>query len=207
MPKTESFLLRKTRHDDIEEIVQVSNLVFGPEIAFIPEELESQLSIFPEGQVCLKDKVKDRIVGFCSSLIVNFEEYGINHSLDEITDNNFIRNHDPKGKTLYGFDVTVHPDYRGMGLGRKLYEARQEICRTHQLDNIMFGGRIPNFHKYADKLSVNEYIDQVIKEKIYDPVLTFQLRNGFNVVAVMENYLPDDHESLKYATLMEWINH
>lgn len=74
------------------------------------------------------------------------------------------------------------------------------------MKNIMFGGRIPNFHKYAETMSVNEYIEQVKEEKIYDPVLTFQLRNGFNVIAVMENYLPDDHESLKYATLMEWVN-
>ncbi|WP_244862066.1 GNAT family N-acetyltransferase [Siminovitchia terrae] len=56
----------------------------------------------------------------------------ITHSLGEITDNNFIRNHNREGETLYGFDVTVHPEYRGQGLGRLLYEARRQICRTHQ---------------------------------------------------------------------------
>lgn len=71
----------------------------------------------------------------------------------------------------------------------------------------MFGGRIPHFHKYADKLPVSEYIERVIEEKIYDPFLTFQLRNGFNVKAIMKNYLPDDQESLTYATLMEWVYH
>lgn len=206
MPETEKFTLHHTKYEDIEEIVEVSNLVFGPDIAFMPEELESQLEIFPKGQVTIKDNEKGRIAGFCSSLIVNFDEYGLDHTLEEITDNNFIRNHNPSGTTLYGFDVTVHPDYRGLGLGRRLYEARKHICRTHQLKNIMFGGRIPNFYKYAEKLTVYEYIDQVVQEKIYDPVLTFQLRNGFVVKAVMENYLPDDHESLKFATLMEWIN-
>ncbi|WP_318246789.1 GNAT family N-acetyltransferase [Bacillus norwichensis] len=118
-----------------------------------------------------------------------------------------MRNHNPEGKTLYGFDVTVHPEYRGQGLGRLLYGARRQVCQTHQLKNIMFGGRIPHFHKYADRLSVSEYIERVSEGKIYDPVLTFQLRNGFTVRAILENYLPDDEESLAYATLMEWINH
>lgn len=70
----------------------------------------------------------------------------------------------------------------------------------------MFGGRIPHFYKYADKLPVNDYIDQVVEEKIYDPVLTFQMKNGFTVKTIMENYLPDDKESLSYGTLMEWKN-
>lgn len=130
--QSDRYELQETRHEDIKEIVEVSNLVFGPDIAFVPEELESQLEIFPEGQVCIKNRDHGRVAGFCSSLIVNFEDYAINHSLGEITDNNFIRNHNPGGETLYGFDVTVHPEYRGQGLGRLLYEARRQICRTHQ---------------------------------------------------------------------------
>lgn len=33
----------------------------------------------------------------------------------------------------------------------------------------MFGGRIPNYHKYADKMRPKEYIEQVRKREIYDP--------------------------------------
>ena len=59
----------------------------------------------------------------------------------------------------------------------------------------MFGGRIPNYHKYADKMRPKEYIDRVRQREIYDPVLTFQLSNDFHVRKVMTNYLPNDEES------------
>lgn len=191
-------------HEDIDEVVELSRMVYEPSIAYDREHLESQLEVFQEGQIYIK--YKGKVVAGCSSLIVNFEDYGVNHSFDDITDREYIRNHNPNGTTLYGFDVTVHPEYRKMKLGRRLYEARRELCRKLNLKNIMFGGRIPYFHKYADKLTVNEYINQVTQWEIYDPVLTFQLKNGFSVRAIMENYLPEDLESLKYATLMEWRN-
>ena len=70
----------------------------------------------------------------------------------------------------------------------------------------MFGGRIPNYHKYADQLRPKEYIDKVKQKEIYDPVLTFQLSNDFHVRKVMRNYLPNDEESKHYACLLQWDN-
>ena len=70
----------------------------------------------------------------------------------------------------------------------------------------MFGGRIPNYHKYADKMRPKEYIDRVRQREIYDPVLTFQLSNDFHVRKVMTNYLPNDEESKHYACLLQWDN-
>jgi predicted amidohydrolase len=42
--------------------------------------------------------------------------------------------------------------------------------------------------------------------KLYDPVLSFQLKNEFTLMRINRNYLPDDKASNKYATLMEWNN-
>ncbi|MEN1968762.1 bifunctional GNAT family N-acetyltransferase/carbon-nitrogen hydrolase family protein [Lentibacillus sp. N15] len=198
-------IVRNTRHEDIEGIIKMNKLGFGNEaIAFKREHFESQLKIFPEGQICIEyDGV---IVGSCSSIIVNFDEYGEDHSFDEIADEGFIRNHNPAGKNLYGIEVVVHPEYRQMKIGRRLYEARRKICKKFNLESILFGGRLPNYHKYGDQISADEYTNEVINRNLYDPVLTFQLMNGFKLHKVMANYLPDDHASLKYATLMEWRN-
>lgn len=199
------FTVRNIRKEDIDEIVIMARLAFGDEpIGFDAPHYESHIKIFPEGQVCLE--YEGNIVGACSSMIVDFEDYGENHTIDEISGDGFIQNHNPNGKNLYGLDVVVHPNYRQMKIGRRLYEARREVCKNYNLKSIIFGGRIPNYHEYADRLTPEEYVDKVINEGLYDPVLTFQLKNGFQFRAIMANYLPKDRASLKNATLMEWHN-
>lgn len=196
--------IRQIEKNDIEEIVEFSQLVYGEEIGYEGPELASQIEIFPEGQICIT--YDGKIVAMCSSLIITFDDYGVDHTFDDISDNNYIRNHNPKGDTLYGFDMTVHPEYRNMHLGRKLYDERKKICKDFNLERIMFGGRVPNYYKFSDEISIEDYIGKVENAEIYDPVLTFQLRNGFSLKAIMKNYLPEDEESVGNATLMEWRN-
>ncbi|KJS87280.1 MAG: hypothetical protein JM58_04725 [Peptococcaceae bacterium BICA1-8] len=61
-------------------------------------QFESHIKIFPEGQICVE--YDDIIIGSSSSLIINFDEYNDQHSLDEITDNGYITNHNPEGYNL-----------------------------------------------------------------------------------------------------------
>ena len=114
--------------------------------------------------------------------------------------------HSPTGDVLYGVDVFVDPDYRGMRLGRRLYSARKELCRNLNLRAIIAGGRIPNYKDHADKMSPQEYIEAVGYKDLYDPILTFQLSNDFEVSQVLKGYLPEDEDSLGYATLLRWNN-
>ena len=111
-----------------------------------------------------------------------------------------------KGNILYGIEVFIHPDYRGLRLARRMYDYRKELCESLNLKAIMFGGRIPNYHKYADTMRPKEYIDKVRKREIYDPVLTFQISNDFHVRKVMTNYLPNDEESKHYSTNLSCKN-
>jgi predicted amidohydrolase/GNAT superfamily N-acetyltransferase len=130
----------------------------------------------------------------------------MNHSWREIADDGFIRNHDSEGDTLYGIEVMVDPEHRSMKIGRRLYEARKDLCRRLNLKRILVGGRLPNYHKHASDMRVAEYVDAVMDKQLEDPVLTFQLKNGFTVKRIIKNYLPDDEQSAYYATLMEWVN-
>src|SRR5690606_2998781 len=72
------------------------------------------------------------------------------------------------------------------------------------LRSIVAGGRIPNYYNYADSISPRVYIERVKRKEIYDPTLTFQLSNDFHVKKILKHYLPDDAESMQYATLLEW---
>jgi predicted amidohydrolase len=93
-----------------------------------------------------------------------------------------------------------------MRLGRRLYEARKELCQNLNLKAIIAGGRIPNYQKYAKQYTPQQYIELVKKKEIYDPILTFQLSNDFDVKRVLNAYLPEDKESKGYATLLQWYN-
>ena len=125
------------------------------------------------------------------------------HTYARVTGNETFDTHNPNGNILYGIEVFIHPDYRGLRLGRRMYDYRKELCERLNLKAIMFGGRIPNYHKYAADMRPKEYIQKVKMKEIYDPVLTFQLSNDFHVRKVMTNYLPNDEESKHYATLLQ----
>jgi len=164
----------------------------------------SQITTFPDGQICIVDK--GIVVAAAFSVIVDYDQFGDKHTYDEITGDAYLSTHDPLGDVLYGVDIFVHPDYRGKRLGRRLYEARKQLCRSLNLKSIVAGGRIPNYSKYADELSPHEYIEQVRERDIYDPTLTFQFSNGFQVTQVLKAYMPEDSESHGYATLLQWHN-
>ncbi|RFU60684.1 bifunctional GNAT family N-acetyltransferase/carbon-nitrogen hydrolase family protein [Bacillus sp. V59.32b] len=196
--------IRNLKHGDIDQIIAMQAVCFPGMSPWKREQLESHLEIFPEGQFVAE--YDGKVIGSCSSLIINFDEYDDRHSWDDVTDNGYITNHDPNGYNLYGIEVMVHPDFRRMKIGQRLYEARKELAAEMNLKSIIIGGRIPNYHKHSGELSPREYVKEVQHHKIYDPVLTFQLLNGFTLMRINPNYLPDDKASNKYATLMEWNN-
>ena len=159
---------------------------------------------FPAGQIVLK--ADGMVIGCALSIIVDYDRFEDEHTYKQITGDYSFNTHDPKGDVLYGIEVFIHPDYRGLRMGRRLYEARKELCEHLNLKAIIFGGRIPNYHKYAKELSPKEYIFKVKTKEIYDPVLSFQLSNDFHVKKVLRGYMPNDVESQEFATLLEWDN-
>ncbi len=197
-------VIRQVEERDIDDIVELSKICFPNMDPWTKEQLKSHIVIFPEGQLCVE--YDGRIIGASSSLIIDFNEYEDRHTYDEITDDGYITNHDPEGMHLYGISIMVHPDFRRLHIGSRIYEARKELTWRFNLKSFLVGGRIPYYHKYADQMSANEYVRQVIQQKIYDPVLSFQLVSGFKLKWVNPNYLDDDQASRKYAVLLEWSN-
>jgi len=168
------------------------------------EDIERLLRIFPEGQIAVL--VDEKIAGIALSLIIDYRRFGDNHTYSQIIAGNTFASHAPSGNVLYGIEVFISPEFRGMRLGRRLYDARKELCERLNLQSIMFAGRIPNYHQHADSMTPREYIDKVKGKEIYDPVLSFQLANDFHIRKVMRNYIEGDKESLEYAVLLQWNN-
>ena len=138
-------------------------------------EIRKLLKTFPEGQLVIV--VDGKVIGAALSLIVKYKTAITNHNYEKITGNYTFSTHDPSGEILYGIDVFIDPAYRGIRLGRRLYDARKELCEQLNLKSIIFAGRIPNYTENSNDFTPKEYIEKVKLRDIHDPVLSFQLSN------------------------------
>ena len=64
-------VLRNIEEKDIDEIIELALICFPNMKPWTKEQLRSHLRYFPEGQFCIE--YEDKIIGSCSSLIVNFD--------------------------------------------------------------------------------------------------------------------------------------
>lgn len=199
-----NLVVRPLRLADFERVVALQKLCFPGMEPWSKEQFESQLAVFAEGQICVE--YQGELVASSNSLILDFELYKDWHNFDEISDNGFIRNHNPNGTTLYGIEIMVHPKYRGLKLARRLYNARKQLAREKNLMRVVVGGRIPGYAEHAATLSPREYIDRVIDKTLHDPILTTQLANGFVLKRLIPGYLTADAASRGYAAFLEWAN-
>ncbi|WP_445381292.1 GNAT family N-acetyltransferase [Robiginitalea sp. IMCC43444] len=175
-----------------------------PEPHWEEEQIETLITKFPEGQVVIK--VNGQLAGFALCIIVDYDKYSPRHTYKQITGNETFSTHDPDGDMLYGIEVIIRREFRGLRLGRRLYDYRKELCEKLNLKGIAAGGRIPNYHRYADTLSPKEYIEKVRRKEIDDPVLNFQISNDFHPARILKGYLAGDRASNEYAVLLEWDN-
>lgn len=197
-------VVRPLTMDDFDALVEMQQLCFPGMQVWQRDQIESQIRTFPQGQMCVE--IDGRLAASSSSLILNYDSSLAWHDWKKVADNGYIRNHNPTGDTLYGIEIMVHPDFRGMKLSRRLYDARKELCRERNLARIIIGGRIPGYGEHADRLSVREYVEDVMDKTLFDPVLTAQIANGFVLQGLIPNYFPADTASRGFATFLEWRN-
>ncbi|MGR8934682.1 MAG: GNAT family N-acetyltransferase [Gammaproteobacteria bacterium] len=203
--KKHKLTLRHLTFEDYAQIAVLMDQVYGNlGGAWKKEQYEAQLGRFSQGQIGIEDN--GLLVAAAFSMIVDYGRFGDTHTYAQITGDGYLTHHTAEGDTLYGVDIFVHPKYRGLRLGRRLYDARKELCRNLNIRRFIAGGRIPGYAKYAETLSPVRYIEEVQNREIFDPVLSFQLANGFYVRKLLTGYLPVDADSHGYATLLEWVN-
>ncbi|WP_412754145.1 GNAT family N-acetyltransferase [Legionella londiniensis] len=199
-------IVRNARPADIDNIRALVRRAY-PEYMenYQKAALRGQMNHFPQGQFVVE--YDNKIVGYCATFKISGDIALKPHTWDEITGHGFASTHDPEGDYLYGMEICVDPDYRGLRIGNRLYTARKRLCKAESLKGIVFGGRIPGYHRHYKKYpKVEDYIEAVKNKEIRDPVLSFQLRNQYDVIGVLPNYLPSDKPSRGYAAHLLWIN-
>ncbi|WP_088014132.1 GNAT family N-acetyltransferase [Gottfriedia acidiceleris] len=200
-------VIRNYNENDFTDLIRIQQESFPPpfpsELWWNEEQLKNHVTLFPEGALCIE--VNGQMAGSMTGLLVHFNPSQPDHSWEEVTDGGYIRNHDPNGNTLYVVDISVRPSYRKLGLGKWLMFSMYDVVVHLGLERLLGGGRMPGYHKEANNLSPEQYINAVIKGELKDSVISFLLRCGRTPVKVVDNYL-EDEESCNYGTLMEWKN-
>ncbi len=204
--KIEQVELKYLSLKDFEALKEVFIEIYGddPDAYWKKDELRSLIDVFPDGQVVIT--VNGDLAGCAFSIIVENAKLDTQHTYEDIVGDSKFKNHTENGDMLYGIDILIKKEYRGLKLGRRLYDYRKELCEQLNLKGIVFGGRIPNYHKFSSKLSPKQYIQKVRSKEIDDPVLNFQLSNDFRPVRILSNYLEGDTDSKEYAVWMQWDN-
>lgn len=205
MPPPETGVtVRPMQPADVESVVTLQHAVY-PEIdGWSPRRLLEQLSTFPQGQIVAESA--GRVIGYAGSLIVLWDDWVESHTWHQITGAGTFDQHNPAGRTLYGAEIFVAPDERRNGIGHALYEARRRLCRDLNLRRIIACGRLPGYHEHAATMSPDGYARRVVWGDLEDPILSFQLREGFRYCGVITDYLPQDRASLGCASIIVWLN-
>jgi predicted amidohydrolase/GNAT superfamily N-acetyltransferase len=192
--------------DDYKELKEAMIQVYAsmPDSYWRENQIKSLIDKFPEGQVVIK--INGDLAGCALSIILDYDKFDDEHTYEDITGNFTFDTHNSEGDVLYGIDVFIKKEYRGLRLGRRLYDYRKELAEKLNLRGIAFGGRIPNYHKYAATLTPKEYIEKVKRKEIHDPVLNFQISNDFHPSKILNGYLEGDGNSGEFAVLLEWDN-
>ena len=201
--------VRTARPKDVRGIADLVRRVYDDMPAYTHGEIRGQINNFPEG--CFVALLDEEVVGYCATMQLPEAVALGEHDWGEVTGNGYGSRHDPTGDWLYGYEMCVDPKVRGVRIGRRLYEERRSLAEDRELTGIAFGGRMPGYAR-ARRRKTNraenpqDYLKMVVAGKLHDPVLRFQLANGFEPLRVVESYLPEDKASMANAVLMVWRN-
>lgn len=148
------------------------------------------LEIFPQGQfVALAG---DKVIGGTTTMRYNYDlAHPMHHSFTETVSGGWLTNHVPDGEWLYGIDVSVHPDYRGLGIAKAFYGIRNNLAKELGCKGQLTVGMLNGYVNYKDTLSIEEYYEKVKSHEIFDPTVSVQEKIGFQIRGLMKDYLND----------------
>ena len=195
--------LEASMADDLEEIEHLSFPMANRDDLLSADDIRAYAQTFPDGYFVAR--MGERLLGQGAGIYLHFDFDHPQHTLVGITGEHQCGNHDPDGDWYYGTDISVHPDFRGRGIGKMLYDARKDLVRRSGKKGIIAGGSLPGYFDHKGSMSASEYVDKVVAGELMDPTLSFQLGNGFEVHGMLEGYLEDEADD-GWAALIVWEN-
>jgi predicted amidohydrolase/GNAT superfamily N-acetyltransferase len=201
----DKLIVRHAAAADVDGIVILVERAYPNMSAYTRGMLRGQINAFPQGVWVAT--YADEVVGYCATIRASGKNALGPHTWQEITGGGFGSTHDEAGEYLYGYEICVDPEMRRYRIGQRFYRERRRLAGELGLKGIVIAGRIPGYERRQAEFDTPQaYVEAVRTRKVRDPVINFQLRNGFELLGVLESYLPADKESMGSAAHMIWRN-
>lgn len=179
---------RPVHASQLEELQKIVFPTLAKESLMRREHYLNHIRIFPEGQfVAVKN---EKVIGMTTSIRYHLD-VNEKHTFIEIFDSGFLNTHQPNGDWLYGMDIGTHPDYRGLGIARLLYDARQETVQNLGLKGQYTYGMLSGYGAIKEKMSAEKYYDLLLNGKMKDPTVSRQMKYGFKPFGLVPGYVED----------------
>lgn len=201
-------VIMTTRPEHTTQLEELQKIVFptlAKESLLRKEHYLNHIRIFPEGQfVAIKDARlpalsiptlsggdgQGKVISMTTSIRYHLD-LNKRHTFSDVFDSGFLNTHQPEGDWLYGMDIGTHPDYRGLGIAKFLYDARQATVQKLRLKGQYTHGMLSGYGAMKDTMSAEEYYARLIQGKIKDPTVSMQMKNGFKPFGLVPGYVDD----------------
>lgn len=157
------------------------------------EEMILASTLYPRGQIVCLDG--DKVVGINIARVVSYAQFSQPHTQEDCINLDRYIPDTVTGDCVYGLDVCVHPDYQNLKLGKQIVDM---LVRHTFEDNFlcMIGNsRVVNYPAHAHAMDLATYAAKVKAKEIYDPALSFHMRNGMEFVNINPDFSESDEAS------------
>jgi hypothetical protein len=167
-------------------------------------EFEARRHVFPEGQWVAE--CDGAIAGAGGSLLVSWHGDPLEPAWRTLAGDGGSLAHDPRGRTLFAFDVVADFTRRGFGVARALHLARRRLCRRLNLRRIAAALPLSGYRALRDSIPPELYARRVVWGEAEEPMLRFHLAQGFQYCGILRGFHGADEESGGHAALVAWLN-
>ena len=185
-------MIASMRPEHAEALATLQGIVFptlAEEARFKAPHYRHHLELFAEGQFVVLDG--QRVVGGTTTVRVDFDFDQPAHTFEDMIQGGWMTSHQPEGQWLYGADVSIHPEYRRRGLATALYAARQQLVWRLGLRGQLAAGMMSGFGAARARMTAEAYFEGLRSGRITDPTLSMQQHAGFEIRALLPDYLND----------------
>ncbi len=196
--------IREFRGSDVEAYAAIQAEEWGDSMAAMSDQITKRYEIFPEGLIAAEHD--GAFVG-CLCLI-RLSDYDVSdkRSWSDVTADGWCSTHEDDGDVLFGVDLSVSR-YAPRLAAPMIFAAAIELSVSLGVRSIIWGARIPRYHKHADNMTAEEYLAARTKRgRFLDPEIEIYSRvPGVRILGPVPEYF-EDPESLNYGVMLEVPN-